>query len=133
MNAKKIFGLCVIGALATSLSIAQQADIPSKNIFFKGDSLNGFNTTLCYQEAVAKKLDAEETSTYFYIKEKDFIEHKYHLPIPVDNVFTGNYTVLTSACNNVDFENGDFGGWTGSIGYNANSNSPLSVTSPVIT
>ncbi|MEO6882426.1 MAG: SprB repeat-containing protein, partial [Bacteroidia bacterium] len=132
MNAKKFFGLCVISALATSLSVAQQVENPSGNIFFGSDSLNGFNTAQCYQEALANHLNSKETSTYFYFQEKKFIDQKYHLEIPPNPIYTGNLSTLTSACNNVDFENGNFGGWTGAIGYNANSTTALTITSPAI-
>jgi hypothetical protein len=36
---------------------------------------------------------------------------------------------INAQCNNANFETGDFTGWTGGIGYNANSNMPLTVTS----
>ncbi|HXC05803.1 MAG TPA: hypothetical protein VNZ86_13670, partial [Bacteroidia bacterium] len=41
--------------------------------------------------------------------------------------------IVTTVCNNLGFESGDYTGWTGGIGYNFNSNTPLTVTSPLIT
>ncbi|MFI5150212.1 MAG: PKD domain-containing protein [Bacteroidia bacterium] len=38
-------------------------------------------------------------------------------------------SVLTSTCNNVDFESGNFSGWTGAIGYNNNTLAPLTISS----
>jgi hypothetical protein len=36
---------------------------------------------------------------------------------------------INAQCNNANFEAGNFSGWTGNTGYNANSNSPLTVSS----
>ncbi|HTA63758.1 MAG TPA: T9SS type A sorting domain-containing protein [Bacteroidia bacterium] len=40
---------------------------------------------------------------------------------------------INAQCNNTNFETGDFSGWTGSTGYNANSNMPLTLSSGSIT
>ena len=78
-----------------------------------------------------------ELKHYIYKKECEFVKHKYgikKLPweIVADQRTVQPQSVLVSACNNVDFENGNFGGWTGSEGYNANSTLPLTVTNAVI-
>jgi gliding motility-associated-like protein len=54
--------------------------------------------------------------------------HKYHLHNPVRPVVPVR-SILTSACNNTDFESGNFSGWVGAVGYNINSLGPLTILS----
>jgi gliding motility-associated-like protein len=54
--------------------------------------------------------------------------------LPLSSQVPGKYSYYKppatqgSACNNVDFENGDFTGWAGGIGFNDSSTTPLVVT-----
>jgi large repetitive protein len=101
--------------------------------FFKGDSLRGFNF-----DSVAKVLDSHhfdlflEFKTVMFYKQTDFIKNKYQITnlntgINARGVGNNPPTTATSACTNLDFEDGNFGNWTVSTGYNANSNASLTI------
>ncbi|HEV7231440.1 MAG TPA: gliding motility-associated C-terminal domain-containing protein [Bacteroidia bacterium] len=99
----------------------------------KGDSLQGFDRAkwlkIAANENIKAAADIEE---FIYWRERVFINQKYHInqttagqkkSLPVSRA-------LSSACDNTDFESGNFTGWKGAIGYNNNSASPLFVTTP---
>jgi gliding motility-associated-like protein len=102
--------------------------------FFSEDTLRGFDINANVKEALLTFKNVNELKRDLYVKEIEFIRKKYNsknflfnLTNSPQNRINPN-TVLTSACNNIDFENGNFGGWTGSIGYNTNSNGALNST-----
>jgi gliding motility-associated-like protein len=117
--------------LIIAASTIGSAQMAGKYFFFKGDTLDGFDVTACYKKALiyTEEKHLNEYEKFLYIKGQEcyFVEKKYHLPgltrksIPV-------IPVVTSACNNLGFETGDFTGWTGAKGYNFNSNAALTVT-----
>ena len=110
-----------------------QAQLVEKFSFFKGDTLKGFDINGAYTEALNHNVHKEEIKPYIAGKEEEFIIKKYHLPstyftrlsVPIN-------PVITSACNNLDFEAGSFAGWTGGVGYNANSTLALTQSAPGI-
>jgi hypothetical protein len=133
MKANKILLSAFLLVSAIQFSLAQA---PSRYCFFKGDSLNGFDVTACYTDALRfaqlNGLNDLEKLLYIRGKESVFIEQKYGLPAALRKP-VGVPPAITSACNNLGFESGDFSGWTGGVGYNFSSTTALTVTSPVIT
>jgi hypothetical protein len=115
---------------ALFLSCLAFGQLPEKYYFFKGDSLNGFDITACFNEASAHKGSEGEKLFFMKVKEQAFIRSKYNIPTPAPNRAPAatTPTILTTTCNNLGFETGDFTGWTGSTGYNSNSTVPLTVT-----
>ena len=107
------------------------AQIAGKYYFYKGDTLDGFDVTACYKEALlyteAHHLNEYEKRLYMIGHESYFVEKKYGLPSQEKKSLPVN-PVVTAACNNLGFETGDFTGWVGAKGYNFNSNTPLTVT-----
>jgi gliding motility-associated-like protein len=94
--------------------------------FFKGDTLDGFDVKTCLKNLLDEHLPEANQRAYIKGEERQFVEKKYHLPAfekPV--IFTGS--VLTTSCNNMGFETGNYTGWTGYIGYNTGSRKPLTV------
>jgi gliding motility-associated-like protein len=130
-------------AQKTANILIQKEDL----IFFKGDSLNGFplenDLNKCNQLANAPGALYE----YKYIlkqKEAKFVKQKYHLaklPYEIALEKQQKKTLtdkqiqqyrqnnppkpLAAACNNLDFENGNFTNWIGYEGYNEGTNNPL--------
>ena len=108
--------------------------IVEQTTFFKGDSLQGYDQTTALNSMISKLRIFSELKVYMHRDEIAFVKKKYHISeLPFEKnrkaqaVQPGK--VLSSACNNVDFENGDYTGWTGQVGYNDNSLAPLTVTS----
>jgi gliding motility-associated-like protein len=117
----------------------KSAQIPIERIkseckFFGGDTLSGFPMEATIEEGI-KKFDLYfELKWYLNVKEHAFVKSKYHLhsmPSAEDAMTHSRVHVnrtASASCNNIDFESGTFSGWIGEIGYNANSNSPLTNT-----
>ncbi|HXB42369.1 MAG TPA: PKD domain-containing protein [Bacteroidia bacterium] len=106
--------------------------------FFKGDSLAGFDLDAIIREALPKQNMYSELVHYIYLREISFVKKKYNISKMPGEINASAYRthispVLAGVCNNLDFENGNFAGWTGGIGYNPNTNAPLVITSPAIT
>jgi gliding motility-associated-like protein len=121
--------------LILAATVVGTAQMAGKYYFYKGDTLNGFDVTACYKDALLyadeHHLNDYEKLLYVRGRESYFVEQKYGFQNhPKKTVHVT--PVVTVACNNLGFESGDFTGWTGAIGYNFNSNTPLTVTSPVI-
>ncbi len=100
---------------------------------FKGDTLDGFDQVSCYHKALSMRLHGKEVKSYIGQQQRSFVANKYHLPDPAKAKSLVLPNILTSACNNVDFENGTFGGWVGGVGWNVNSSQPLFISSVGIT
>ncbi|HXB40744.1 MAG TPA: hypothetical protein VNZ49_09395, partial [Bacteroidia bacterium] len=112
------------------------ADLPAGKVkqecwFFGGDSLNGFDF-----EAAGKQAALEGDKMYLEFKvfmfrtQAAFVKNKYKIEalpyeIAMQNKRNVPPGVLVSACNNMDFENGDFSNWVGASGDNQNSNAFL--------
>ncbi|HXC03797.1 MAG TPA: SprB repeat-containing protein, partial [Bacteroidia bacterium] len=116
------------------------AQNPVRYQYYAGDTLNGFDLAKTYTDVLLfsqqHHLTLKEQNNLMYAKEKTFVRLKYHLPLPKQEkaghlVMRVNPSLL-STCNNVDFETGDYTGWTGAYGYNSNSSSPLAILSPTI-
>src|SRR5208283_27305 len=91
-----------------------------------------------------KKLDVySELKWFVYQKEKEFVKAKYNIKQLPREVAAANNSnsnrliihprIANAACNNVDFEAGTFAGWTGTTGYNTNSNAALTTSTALIT
>jgi len=85
-----------------------------------------YDQALAY--AKAHHLTQRDLVGYLKQRERAFVFSKYPLSYPQQTTTRTIPSVLTSACNNVDFEDGNFTGWTGAIGFNATSTSPLVIT-----
>ncbi|MCD6018337.1 MAG: Ig domain protein group 2 domain protein [Bacteroidetes bacterium] len=122
-------GSPITGEMTTSKS----PEIVKKECtFFSGDSLKGFEF-----DKIAGQLDNQNYKLYvefrnmMYRSQCDFIKNKYNLSnfpnVPANLQHTEPPVIQASSCANLDFENGNFGNWVGSSGYNTNSNGNLTV------
>ncbi|HEV7231072.1 MAG TPA: SprB repeat-containing protein, partial [Bacteroidia bacterium] len=114
------------------LSILGMAQVPKEYYYFGGDTLKGFDVKACYESVLDDHLTKERYASYLKDREQKFVEKKYHLPSSDKSFPVGGY-VLTSACNNVGFENGDLSGWTGYTGNNGNSRGALTLVNNGLT
>jgi len=116
----KKFLLVLSTALMSSMSLLAQ--LPELYQYYKGDTLKGFDKQAVYQEALLHHIDSHDMTGYMKEAQKEFVIKKYNLP---SSFFKKQglriLPVLTSTCNNLDFETGDYTGWTAAIGYNQNS------------
>ncbi len=81
---------------------------------FDRDSLSGFEEDIAFKEIENESTDPLVQKWLMYLKKREFINHKYHLyHEDIDSYFkTGSQNnVYSVACNNEDFETGDFTGW----------------------
>jgi len=105
--------------------------------FFKGDTLTGFPLDATIHEGLAKYSMYTELLPYIRQQEISYVKKKYKISKLPNEINTESYraqipSVLAGPCNNVDFESGNFANWTGGIGYNPNTNGPLTVTGGAI-
>ncbi|MEO6882867.1 MAG: gliding motility-associated C-terminal domain-containing protein [Bacteroidia bacterium] len=131
---KKLVFFIFLGLLFISF-VAQSQEpkdsiIRAKKYFYQGDSLNGFDVAAKYVEIVNRLKNKREILAELYQEETAFVQKKYHIipKNPSDAINPNNYHVLASTCDNIDFEDGNCTGWVGFIGYNSNSNAPLTTT-----
>jgi hypothetical protein len=122
---KKMFLLCAISCFAFII----QAQTQASDSGFSGDTLKGFNLQAIYAEANNKHIEARDLSGYIKEKQKEFVIQKYHL-LTSHFIHKGISIPQTPtySCNNLSFETGTFAGWTGAIGYNANSTKALTLS-----
>ncbi|MEO6303667.1 MAG: hypothetical protein ABIP51_10910, partial [Bacteroidia bacterium] len=120
------------GVFATNLS---SEDLKATCVFFRGDSLSGFNFEKAKNEIFADgfKLLSEFKAVMFR-KQISYVKNKYNLSIlpqyeslNTNAKIQSNASTFASVCNNIDFEDSNFGGWTISSGDNQNSNNPLTI------
>ncbi|HXC04539.1 MAG TPA: PKD domain-containing protein [Bacteroidia bacterium] len=122
---KKIILLGVGILISCKLILAQQAESPGR---FDSDTLIGFDRIKVIREGIKQKLKGRELADFVADKERRVAEQQSGsgksklreagLAVP---------DVLTTPCNNLGFETGDFTGWTGAVGYNSNSTTALTV------
>jgi gliding motility-associated-like protein len=117
-----------------------QEQLVAQTTFFKGDTLNGYDHAGILNNAINRFKIFSELKVYMHRSEIAFVKKKYNIAeLPIEKArnnakIINPPTVMASACNNTDFENGNMGGgWTGGYGYNDNSAAPMTVTTPVIT
>jgi len=126
-----MLSLCILLSGA-SICLSQ---VPGRYAFYQGDTLKGFDFNACYKQTViySAQHGLTEYEKYLHIRGQEdlFVDQKYHRVTPKDSKLKVT-PVITSACNNLDFELGNYTGWTGAWGYNNNSGLPLSVLGPVI-
>ncbi|MCE3227642.1 MAG: large protein, partial [Bacteroidetes bacterium] len=124
----------------TPVSSLSDQDLKSKCTFFAGDSLAGFDFNTARQQALndgCKMLS--EFKAHMLRQQVTYVKGKYNISTPNNNSSypqipnTGGKLMMPSLCNNIDFEDGVFTGWTGVSGYNANSNNPLTVPASALT
>ena len=113
-------------------------EIKHHSIFYKGDTLDGFDYDFWFNESKKENIQLMvEYQNYAHRQQDDFVKNKYHLEkLPWEiakekrlqnKIPQSNYKVAASACGNLDFEDGNLNGWVCSSGYNSNSNFPLTV------
>ncbi|GAB4142387.1 MAG: hypothetical protein Fur0041_17510 [Bacteroidia bacterium] len=101
-----------------------------------GDSLAGFDADKVMKRASDLGLQPYEAALYLAKAKRNYIDKKYQLVTPEQHkakLTASNSARLSPSspqvmapCTNMDFETGNFTGWTGSIGDNSlNSNGPL--------
>ncbi|HEU4718843.1 MAG TPA: gliding motility-associated C-terminal domain-containing protein [Bacteroidia bacterium] len=86
------------------------------------DSLAGFDLGVALAQT-GEADEAYEANNQIRIAQRDYIDQKYHLgKYAPDYQYPGkvynNAVFPVSSCTNVDFETGDFTGWSGQIGDN---------------
>jgi gliding motility-associated-like protein len=110
------------------LSVYGRGQVKEGWSFFKGDTLAGFDIQAAYSAALSEKLKGAELLGELKARETEFVNRKYGIHSILNQGIAPPF-ILTSTCNNLGFETGDFTGWTGSTGYNTNSSAPLTVSS----
>ena len=121
-----------------SVSDLQEAEILKLTQFYGGDSLTGFDYNFFLAESKVENIKIVlELRNFMFIKQSAFVKQKYNLTKLPYEIAKEDYLsklpkntnakVAASACNNIDFEDGNLGGWLCSSGYNTNSNAPLTV------
>ncbi|HPQ09039.1 MAG TPA: gliding motility-associated C-terminal domain-containing protein [Bacteroidia bacterium] len=121
----------LLGVLSAFVLFNVQAQVDVQKLIaypFDADSLYGFNEEFAIQEGLANNCTSTELKYFLYKKKREFIIQKYNLQKyePTDYLgwITKNTTppsIQTTACNNEDFELGNFTGWTVNQGSNSNS------------
>lgn len=112
---------CLGGILATG--VHAQSDNTSATY---ADSLQGFDRSQV-QLHCGVIHDSAEVAAEYASAERRYIDYKYKLGIyspdyQYPGKYSGNAVFPVSSCSNVDFETGDFTGWSGTIGDNMTSN-----------
>jgi gliding motility-associated-like protein len=104
------------------MSLLSQAQLPKEYYFFKGDTLKDFDAQAVYNDALKNHISPSDVRGYMSLKQKEFVRKKYNLNASAFNRSGIRINpVITSACNNLDFEAGNYTGWTCGKGYNKNS------------
>jgi gliding motility-associated-like protein len=128
--------IALIVAVAISpVAVLAQANVQAQHVHESdpvfGDSLDGFNPDAIMQIASSKGLQPAEAAMFLARAKRSYINRKYNLArTPRNNDLASmrysNPNVAMVPCTNMDFETGDFTGWTGFIGDNTvSSNGPL--------
>jgi gliding motility-associated-like protein len=134
-----LFGFSLRGqAQHNHTHTVNSVDVPTDRIkreckFFSGDTLNGFALEATIEAGIKKYDIYSELKWYVNTKEIEFVKNKYNIEKLPQEIISEHRihsisTVLNASCNNIDFETGTFAGWTGATGYNANSNTALTVS-----
>ncbi|TND08494.1 MAG: PKD domain-containing protein [Bacteroidetes bacterium] len=113
----------IVGAFAFSLlsSVAVAQDPNSFDLIKTEDSLAGFNADKVMNTLMAKQLEPWEVKLAMEKAKRRYINRKYNI--------AQNHTPYTppptpqAPCTNMDFETGNFTGWSGWIGDNSLSSS----------
>ncbi|HLG01976.1 MAG TPA: hypothetical protein VI731_00175, partial [Bacteroidia bacterium] len=88
------------------------------------DSLAGFDANPFLQTALSKRLDARETALYLERAKRNYINAKYNLGRASSTTanpaarFGNPPSAAMAPCTNMDFETGNFTGWSGFKGEN---------------
>ncbi|HPQ08802.1 MAG TPA: gliding motility-associated C-terminal domain-containing protein [Bacteroidia bacterium] len=90
---------------------------PFVNYVFDEDSLQGFDwekiNQIVQNDEHLQNKNSFEYKFFLYNMKRSFIIEKYHLyEKNFNNKFNNTTTIQTAACNNEDFEQGNFNGWT---------------------
>ncbi|MGP8217512.1 MAG: PKD domain-containing protein [Bacteroidia bacterium] len=140
MKLKKVytfFLFLVISVFAYKTAFSQDIIIPQSYVFYGGDTLNDFNFKAVLDRPEVRALNLENRLICLHKMEDNFVREKYHtqtlsdISIPDEpmNTVPGKLDKpMASACNNLDFGDGNYTNWTGDIGYNANSTKALTVS-----
>jgi gliding motility-associated-like protein len=128
MIKKLLFSLLL--ALTCAVAFSQ---VPAKFIFFKGDTLDGFDVEKNYSEILSEGYDARDSYVLFHRRQDAFVKSKYKMTQPSSAAGSSLPVVNmpTTPCNNLDFEAGSWSGWVGGYGYNQNAGA-LNVTNNAI-
>ncbi|GIV27290.1 MAG: hypothetical protein KatS3mg027_1104 [Bacteroidia bacterium] len=85
---------------------------PFVNYVFDADSLEGFNWEEANRIAQEEHLKGFDYKFFMYNMKRAFINEKYNLYALSNTKIINSGTIQTAACNNEDFEQGNFNGWT---------------------
>jgi hypothetical protein len=87
-----------------------------------GDSLKGLNVDSLVRITQLAHLSKGEAENYLATQKRNYVDIKYGLGDAPDYLTGYNWPQNpVAACTNLDFETGDFTGWTGAIGDNNNN------------
>ncbi|MFI5148084.1 MAG: hypothetical protein ACHQRM_00005, partial [Bacteroidia bacterium] len=128
---------CLLFLLLCSFECLSQNPIGYR--YFSSDTLNGLDVTALYKDMISfdrvHHLNPMERNNYMYARERTFVNAKYHILNPhtsASRTASHGNPALMATCNNLDFETGDYTGWSGAYGYNSNSANPITIQSPTI-
>lgn len=126
------WGLTLMVFMGMSIScLFAQIDVKSLISYpFDSDSLYGFNEEAVLKEALSKRLEGFELKAYIAMSKRKFIDKKYNIQPSLSPIIqeekqwnnirtTSNIlppSLLSTSCNNSDFESGAFSPWQGSYG-----------------
>ncbi len=120
-----------IGEMAASSTLDK---LKKSCYFFGGDTLEGFDfekySKKTFSEGIKLLSEYENRMRSYQI---EFVKSKFQLKKIQKFEKENNYkapvfpSVQTSGCNNMDFEDGNLGGWTATSGENQNSNAPFTI------
>jgi gliding motility-associated-like protein len=135
--ARTFFVLCLLlSSYVKVIAQSHEGHDHSHGVTHANDSLSGFNEPMVRQHAQQKGLSAYEIEKFVERAKKDYILRVYYPgayrsrqqqiaegQTANANRFTPASSTAMAPCTNMDFETGNFTGWTGSTGDNTSSSS----------
>jgi hypothetical protein len=127
---KRLFNPLLL--IAFLMPCFSQAQVSSQELFFKGDTLQGYDLQAAYESALkynsVHHLSPDELRMYRYDQQQQFVVQKYKITLFYEKG-ADVQRLLSGSCSNLDFGAGDFTGWTGAVGYDSTNTAPLSMFS----
>lgn len=139
LKLRTVILISFLAVMANYRLYAQGIIVPGNYMFYSADSLTGFDFKAALDNPDIRTYNQDEVMEYLRRKERNFVIAKYNIHVDptqaeVTNALNVNLQpgkldnpLAASACNNADFEDGDFTNWYGTIGNNDNSQNPLTV------
>jgi hypothetical protein len=127
--------ISLAGNPGNSITNLSKEQLIKEYSFYSADDLNGFDFIAQYKIALETEhiVTEQELKSFFYIAESKYTgkQNSAANQTFIRSNLSPN-TELSSTCNNLDFEDGDFTNWEGYYGFNTYSCNLLNITSPNI-